>query len=207
MAQRRARPSPAGSRASSRSRSACPANAYGEHALLAQQRARCASVSWISPPAPGRTFAEVIEDARRQHVAADHAERRRRVRGLGLLDDAADRAPVARRIVLDGRRCRSCRVSSRGTPPRRAREQPSRRRTSAPSAPSPAAARRSGRRRAAPRTARRRPPAARTAPRGRGRAPRPGGCRCSCTPSGSSRAHLLRAARPCLAPASSVSSS
>ena len=56
-----------------------PGQAQREHRLVAQQRP-IASVSWISPPAPGRSARQEVEDARRQHVAADHRQRRRRRR-------------------------------------------------------------------------------------------------------------------------------
>ena len=61
-----------------------PGKPQREHALVRAAAPRCASVSWISPPAPGVTCAEQLEDARRQDVAADHREGRGRVPGLGF---------------------------------------------------------------------------------------------------------------------------
>jgi hypothetical protein len=60
-----------------------------------------ASVSWISPPAPGLHLFEQFEDAAVEHVATDDGERARRVFGLGLLDDRAD-ATVATGEIVGG---------------------------------------------------------------------------------------------------------
>ena len=48
------------------------------------------SVSWISPPTPRGWVGDLVEDARRQDVAAGHAQARRCVLGRRLLDDAVD---------------------------------------------------------------------------------------------------------------------
>ena len=53
--------------------------------------AEIASVSWISPPAPGVDLREQIEDARRQHIAPDHR-----------------RGSTARRRAWASRRCCGC---------------------------------------------------------------------------------------------------
>ena len=56
--------------------------------LLASSAA-IASVSWISPPAPGSVASSRSKIAPAQDVAPDHRERARRVVGCGLFDDRA----------------------------------------------------------------------------------------------------------------------
>ena len=61
-----------------------------------------ASVSWISPPRPGRGPVDGVEDGRGQHVAAHDAQVRRRLLRRGLLDEVVDpdqglRRPARRR--------------------------------------------------------------------------------------------------------------
>ena len=53
--------------------------------------ARSASVSWISPPAPGCDPGDLVEHVGREHVAADDDEVARRHLRLRLLDHVADR--------------------------------------------------------------------------------------------------------------------
>ena len=66
------------------------------HRLARSPSCRSASVSWISPPRPGRS-AQDVEDLRRQHVPADDGQVARRLLGPGLLDQAGDRRRPRRR--------------------------------------------------------------------------------------------------------------
>ena len=114
MLERRARPSPRGSRAWCRSRSGGPRT---RRRAPSRRRAgaRCASVSWISPPAPAGTVAQVMEDARRQDVAADHARASKASSpGLGFSTMRVIRLDALRQ-PLASRRCRSCRRSAAAT--------------------------------------------------------------------------------------------
>jgi hypothetical protein len=49
-----------------------------------------ASVSWISPPTPRLHLLELVEDLRREDVAAHHGQVRRGRRRLRLLDEVED---------------------------------------------------------------------------------------------------------------------
>ena len=60
-------------------------------------RVASASVSWISPPRPGRGLAQHLEDLGREHVAADDGQAARRLVDRRLLDQAGDRGRPRRR--------------------------------------------------------------------------------------------------------------
>src|SRR6267378_409555 len=74
--------------------------AHGEHALVRQQL-RDGVGELDFPSSAGRQLAEQLEDARRQHIAADDRESRRRFGRPGLLDDAVDAGDVGAG-ALDG---------------------------------------------------------------------------------------------------------
>src|SRR6267378_2034819 len=74
--------------------------AHGEHALVNQQL-RDGVGELDFPSSAGRQLAEQLEDARRQHIAADDRESRRRFGRLGLFHDAVDAGDVAVH-ALDG---------------------------------------------------------------------------------------------------------
>ena len=140
----------------------------GEHALVGEQPRDAVGQLDFAAGAGGHR-AQVIEDARRQHVAADDRQRRRRRSRLGLLDDPRDR----RHTTADGPGLDDAPAAD---VVRRHRHDADHRailalRNLGHLLHHRHFARRSGRRRAARRTARRRPPARRTAPRGRVRAP------------------------------------
>src|SRR5512142_1486062 len=65
---------------------AAPVEFVRQHALLAEE-ARDAVGKLDLAAGPGRHRAQVVKDPRREHVAPDHRERRRRLAGLRLLDD------------------------------------------------------------------------------------------------------------------------
>src|SRR5580765_7436232 len=72
--------------------------AHREHALVFEQRGNAVGELDLAARA-GRDLRQHLEDARRQNVAADHAEIGRRRRGLRLLDDAVDARGVALHLV------------------------------------------------------------------------------------------------------------
>ncbi len=63
---------------------------HAVHRLAGFARPRSASVSWSSPPRPGRRVAQDVEDPRREDVAADDREVARRVLRLRLLHQVGD---------------------------------------------------------------------------------------------------------------------
>ena len=91
----RARRWPAGSRACCRCRSG-PRRTCSRSTSWSASSSSMASVSWISPPAPGFDLLEGLEDPGREDVAADHRPGRGRLLGLRLLDHAGDPAAGGR---------------------------------------------------------------------------------------------------------------
>ena len=127
------------------------------------------SVSWISPPTPRGWARDLVEHARRQHVAAGDAEARRRDLGRRLLDDPVDvDQPLADGASADD--AVAARVLGRHFLHRDDRR-PARRELLDHLGQHRRRCRSSGRRAGARRRDGRRPDGGRTAPRGRGRAP------------------------------------
>src|SRR4051812_26331784 len=71
---------------------------HRERALFLEQRRDRVGELDLAARA-GRDLPEELEDARREHVAADDAEVRRRGRRLRLLDDAVDARHVALQLI------------------------------------------------------------------------------------------------------------